>query len=164
MGAKGREEEAKKEGRGRERRDECEESNHMPCLFKSCLMKCRVLLWTLITLIASSRFHSLLRMCLKFCRLLLVPWLGQGLLQNKWSGYVCACLVCIYVDSGLVRDYLMLCGEQVWPWTFSVFSGFKCLLGVEICGWGRGVLDLTLIRSLKFLEIVLWILILSSSA
>lgn len=87
----------------------------MPYLFKSCLMKCRVLLWTLLTLIASSRFHSLLRICLKFFRLLLVPWLGQGLLQDKWSGCVCDCLVSIDVDSSLVRDYLMLCGEQVWP-------------------------------------------------
>lgn len=111
----------------------------MPYLFKSCLMKCRVLLWTLLTLIASSRFHSLLRICLKFFRLLLVSWLGQGLLQDKWSGCVCDCLVSIDVDSSLVRDYLMLCGEQVWPWTFIVFGGFKCLLGVEICGWRRGV-------------------------
>lgn len=52
---------------------------------------------------------------------------------------MCDCLVSFDVDSGLVRDYLMLGRKKVCPWTFSVFGGFKCLLEVEICGWRRGV-------------------------
>lgn len=91
MKAKGREEQEKGKERGGDRSgveggDECEEWDCMFGLFTKCLMKWRLLLWPLVILAASSRFFDLLRICLKFCRLMFVSWPGYHLLQDVRTG------------------------------------------------------------------------------
>lgn len=50
---------------------------------------------------------------------------------------MCDCLVGIDMNFDPVRDYLILCGKPMWPFSFSILGGFTGLSGVEICGWGE---------------------------